>query len=101
MQYIRELGYGKPRFVQSILIVEALFFAIVPTVVYLFKGAKNMGISAATRGFRAYPKRTSLEELKFTRVDYYFFGVIALMIAIAIIANIFGFGRAISTAGGW
>jgi len=101
MQYIRGLGYGKPKFVQSILIVEAIFLAIVPTIVYLFKGAKNMGISAATRGFMAYPKRTSLEELKFTRLDYYFFVVIMLIIVVTIIANILGFGRTISTAGGF
>ena len=101
MQYIRGLGYGKPRFIQSLLIVEAIFLAIVPTIVYLFKGAKNMGISAATRGFMAYPKRTSLEEPEFTKLDYYFLVVIALIIIVAIIANILGFGRAIPTNGGW
>jgi len=101
MQYLRGLGYGKPRFIQSLLIVEAIFLAIVPTIVYLFKGAKNMGISAATRGFMAYPKRTSLEEPEFTKLDYYFLVVIALIIIVAIIANILGFGRAIPTNGGW
>jgi len=45
--------------------------------------------------------RTSLEELKFTRLDYYFFMIITLIIAVAIIANILGFGGTISTAGGF
>jgi len=59
-----------------------------------------MEISAATRGFMSYPKRASLEELKFTRLDYYFFMIITLIIAVAIIANILGFGRTISTTAG-
>jgi len=99
MQYIRGLGYGKPRFIQSLLSIEALLLAIIPMMVYLYRGAKNMGISAATRGFMAYPKRTSLEEPKFTKLDYYFLVVIALIIIVAIIANILGFGRAISVFG--
>jgi len=43
-----------------------------------------------------HPKRTSLEELKLIRLDNYFFLIIVL-----IIANVLGFGRAISTAGGF
>ncbi|WP_016730604.1 energy-coupling factor transporter transmembrane component T family protein [Saccharolobus islandicus] len=99
MQYIRGLGYGRPKIVSSLLIVYAIFEAIIPTMVYLFRGAKNLAISADTRGFRAYPSRTSLVELKFTRVDYYGTAIIAALIIIAIVANLLGFGRTIPYVG--
>jgi len=99
MQYIRGLGYSRPKIVSSLLIVYAIFEAIIPTMVYLFRGAKNLAISADTRGFRAYPSRTSLVELKFTRVDYYGTAIIAALIIIAIVANLLGFGRTIPYVG--
>ncbi|WP_338602304.1 energy-coupling factor transporter transmembrane protein EcfT [Sulfolobus tengchongensis] len=95
MQFIRGLGYGKPKPIASLLIVYAIFQAIVPTMVYLFRGAKNLAISADTRGFRAYNSRTSLVELKFTKVDIYGFTIIVLLIILAVVANLTGFGRTI------
>ncbi|QGA54115.1 energy-coupling factor transporter transmembrane protein EcfT [Sulfolobus sp. E5-1-F] len=99
MQYIRGLGYGKPRIISSLLIVYAIFEAIIPTMVYLFRGAKNLAISADTRGFRAYPSRTSLVELKFTSLDYYGLMIIVALIILAIVANLLGFGRTIPYVG--
>ncbi|MEM4884514.1 MAG: energy-coupling factor transporter transmembrane protein EcfT [Saccharolobus sp.] len=95
MQYLRGLGYGKPRIVSSLLIVYAAFMAIIPTMIYLFRGSKNLAISADTRGFRAFPSRTSLVDLKLTILDYYAFIIIGLLIIIDIIANLLGFGRSI------
>lgn len=100
MQYMRGLGYGKPRVLLPFVKVYAIFLALIPTIVYLFKGAKNMGISAATRGFMAYNKRTNLVCLTFTNLDYYFFVIIALIITVSILANTLGFGRTIATGGG-
>ncbi|QXJ29312.1 Transmembrane component SS1135 of energizing module of predicted ECF transporter [Saccharolobus shibatae B12] len=99
MQYIRGLGYGKPKIISSLLIVYAIFEAIIPTMVYLFRGAKNLAISADTRGFRAYPSRTSLVELKFTKLDYYGLVIIVVLIVLAIVANLLGFGRTIPYVG--
>ena len=95
MQYLRGLGYGKPKIISPFLMIYAAFSAIIPTMVYLFRGAKNLAISADTRGFRAFPSRTSLVELGFTREDYYGFIIIALLIVVDIVANLLGFGRTI------
>ena len=54
-----------------------------------------MGVLTTTRGFIAYPKRVSLEDLKFTRPDSYLFGIVTLIVVVAIVTNILVFGRAI------
>lgn len=99
MQLLRGLGYGKPRFIRTFYLIYAGILAIVPTMVYLFRGAKSLAISADTRGFRAYPSRTSYKPLPFNKYDYIMFGVMAGLIALAIIANIIGFGRTIPYVG--
>ncbi|AEB95265.1 MAG: energy-coupling factor transporter transmembrane protein EcfT [Zestosphaera sp.] len=99
MQFLRGLGEGKPRVLYPFLFFYAGLQGIVPTMVYLLRGAKTMAISADTRGFRAFNRRTEMKELGFGREDYVTFAVIVGLLALAIIANYLGFGRSIPYVG--
>ena len=99
MQLLRGLGYNKPRVLRVWYYLYAGIAAIVPTLVYLFRGAKTLAISADTRGFRAYPSRTSLVNLTFNKLDYIMFGIIVGLIVLDVVANLLGFGRTIPYEG--
>ncbi|EZQ02041.1 MULTISPECIES: energy-coupling factor transporter transmembrane protein EcfT [Acidianus] len=99
MQFMRGLGYGKSRILYPVYYLYAGIVAIVPTIVYLFRGAKTLAISADTRGFRAYPGRTEMKTLGFCKYDYVAFGVMFLLIILAVLANVYGFGRTIPYVG--
>ena len=62
---------------------------------FLFRGARNTAISADTRAFRAFKRRTFLKPFTFSKGDYAFFVLIAGLVALAVFANLYGFGRAI------
>ncbi|MCH1771547.1 MULTISPECIES: energy-coupling factor transporter transmembrane protein EcfT [Metallosphaera] len=99
MQFIRGLGRGKPRIVYPFLLLYSAILALVPTMVYLLRGAKTMAISADTRGFRALPRRTEIVELGFGKEDYVIFGLVVGLILLAIVANMLGFGRSVPYLG--
>ena len=99
MQMLRGLGYGKPKVIRVFYYIYGAFMAIIPAMVYLFRGSKSLAISADTRAFRAYPTRTSMKEVPFTRYDYIMFGVIVALIVLDVVANIVGFGRSVPYVG--
>ncbi|MCL4345932.1 MAG: energy-coupling factor transporter transmembrane protein EcfT [Candidatus Thermoplasmatota archaeon] len=90
-------GYGgnKPKFLRPFVILAAAVSCIVPTIVHLLRGAKDIGISADTRAFRAYPSRSYFMQTPFKREDYIFSGILVIMVTATIIAIMMGFGRAI------
>ncbi len=90
-------GYGgnKPKFLRPFIILGAAIGSIVPTIVHLLRGAKDIGISADTRAFRAYPSRTYFMLTPFKREDYFFLGFIFAIVIMAAVAIMMGFGRAI------
>ena len=95
VQLMRGLGSRVPKFLTPFAMIVAGIHAIVPTIVYLMRGAKDIAISADTRAFRAYERRTYLVDIPFTRVDYYLSAIIVTGIVIAAILMMFGFGRGI------
>lgn len=99
MQMLRGLGSGKPRGIRTFYLIYGGILAIVPTMVYLFRGAKSLAISADTRAFRAFPRRTLYKEPAVTHYDYIMFGVILGLLVLAIVANMIGFGRSIPYVG--
>nr|WP_281360027.1 energy-coupling factor transporter transmembrane protein EcfT [Metallosphaera tengchongensis] len=99
MQFLRGFGYGKPGFVRPFYMLAALFLAITPTVIYLARAAKNLAISVDTRAFMAKEGRTSLVELGFSSHDYMMFGLMIGLVLLAVLANLFGFGRTIPYTG--
>jgi energy-coupling factor transport system permease protein len=99
MQLLRGLSHNKPRILRVFYYLYAGIMAIVPALVYLFRGAKTLAISADTRGFRAYPSRTSLVNLTLGKRDYIMLAVTVSLIIFAIVANLIGFGRTIPYVG--
>jgi energy-coupling factor transport system permease protein len=99
MQLLRGLSHNKPRILRVFYYLYAGIMAIVPALVYLFRGAKTLAISADTRGFRAYPRRTSLVNLTLGKLDYIMLAVTVSLIILDIVANLTGFGRTIPYVG--
>lgn len=95
IQTMRGLGSTRSRYFQPIYMLIAGLYAIVPTIIHLLRGAKDIAISADTRGFRATRKRSYVEDIPITRLDYFALGTIAVTLAIAVISIMLGFGRTI------
>ncbi|MEM3671256.1 MAG: energy-coupling factor transporter transmembrane component T [Thermoprotei archaeon] len=98
-QLMRGLGVSSNRFMRAIYYAVALFASIVPVMIFLLRGAKNTAISADTRAFRAYNKRTYMNPILFTKLDWYTFGIMALALGLTVLAVMLGFGRTILYAG--
>jgi energy-coupling factor transport system permease protein len=99
LQFMRGLGAGKPRVAYPAYVLEAAVMAVVPTIIYLMRGAKYTAIAADTRGFMAYKTRSYLKETRLTQLDYKILGAIALMYASAAILIYLGMGRGIPYTG--
>ncbi len=95
LQMLRGLGSDRSKYLKPIFMLIAGLSAIVPTIVHLMRGAKDIAISADTRGFRAYNRRTYFVDIPMTRTDYYMVGLFLAGIGVAGIMLALGFGRAI------
>ena len=95
IQMMRGLGTGRTRYLKPIFMLIAGVNAIVPTIIHLLRGAKDIAISADTRGFRATRKRSYVEDIPITRIDYYALGILVAIVIVAGISILFGFGRTI------
>lgn len=98
VQFMRGYGAKANRVTQVFYLLGGVFTSIVPAMTFLFRGAKNIAISADTRAFRAYKSRTYLTPFTFGREDYIFWGIIAGLIVLDVVANLAGFGRSIPYA---
>jgi len=98
VQFMRGYGSKQNSFTRVFYLFGGALTGIVPAMTFLFRGARNTAISADTRAFRAYKGRTFLKPFSFSRVDYVFFALTIGLIALAIFANLYGFGRAIPYA---
>ena len=95
VQFMRGLGSATNPVLGVFYMIIGAFQAIVPAMIFLFRGAKNTAISADTRAFRAYPKRTFLRPMVFNRVDAYMFAGMLLVFALSVVGAYVGFGRGI------
>lgn len=95
VQFMRGYGAGANKVTRVFYLFGGVLTSIVPAMTFLFRGAQNTAISADTRAFRAYKDRTFLNPFTFSGEDYLFFAIIAGLIALAVLSNIYGFGRAI------
>lgn len=98
VQFMRGYGVNSNRGTRVFYLIGGVLTSIVPAMTFLFRGAKNTAISADTRAFRAYKERTFLKPFTLSRADYVFFGIIAFLIVLAVVANVTGFGRSIPYA---
>lgn len=98
VQFMRGYGVNSNKVSRVLYLFGGVLTSIVPAMTFLFRGARNTAISADTRAFRAYKDRTFLNPFDFSRADYVFAVVIAALVVIAVLAQIYGFGRAIPYA---
>jgi energy-coupling factor transport system permease protein len=98
VQFMRGYGARSNKVTRVFYLFGGVLTSIVPAMTFLFRGAQNAAISADTKAFRAYKDRTFLKPFVLTREDYMVFGVIAGLIALAVLSNVYGFGRAIPYA---
>jgi energy-coupling factor transport system permease protein len=98
VQFMRGYGVKANKATKVFYLVGGVLTSIVPAMTFLFRGAKNTAISADTRAFRAYKNRTYLKPFTLTRADYVFLGIVVGLIALAVVANLTGFGRSIPYA---
>ncbi len=99
MQLLKGRGYGASKWKMPVYTLVSAFYGVVPTMIYLLRGAKYTQISADTRAFRAHKGRTYLQDITFSREDYLVLGVLAIGIVIAVVATTMGYGRAIPYLG--
>ncbi len=99
LQLMRGLGYGKPRILMPFYVLIAALYGLVPTIIFLMKGAKYTAIAADTRAFNSSPKRTYMKEVKYTKADYVAWGLIALLYASVAVLLVLGYGRGIPYVG--
>lgn len=98
VQFMRGYAANANKATRVAYYIGGVFTSIVPAMTFLFRGARNMAISADTRAFRAYKKRTYLQSFTFSKTDILFWGIIAGLIVLAVLANVYGLGRAIPYA---
>ena len=95
IQFMRGLGSRYPRFLKPFFMLAGGLYALVPTIIHLMRGAREIAISADTRGFRATKRRSYLEGVPFSKLDYYAISFMVAILIIGIVANFYGFGRPI------
>lgn len=95
VQMMRGLGSKRSPLFKPFYMLMAGIYAIVPTLIHILRGAKDIAISADTRGFRASKKRSYVEDIPFAKIDYYAFGAIISIVLFALLAIVLGFGRTI------
>jgi len=78
VQLMRGFGSRGSRSLGPLYVFAASLFALIPALVYLLRGARNMAISTGTRAFGAYKNRTYVKQPPFGPSD-----VVVLMLAAA------------------
>lgn len=95
VQFMRGYGSSANKVTWVFYLFGGVLTSIVPAMTFLFRGAQNTAISADTRAFRAYKDRTFLKPFAFSREDYVLFAIVVGLVALAVLSNVYGFGRAI------
>jgi energy-coupling factor transport system permease protein len=95
IQLLRGRGTGANPVLRPVYIGISAISSLVPVVVFLMRGATNMSISADTRAFRAYPKRTYMDPITFNRQDFVGLAVAGLIVVLTILALALGLVRGV------
>ncbi len=99
IQFMKGLGSNAPSFLRPFYMLAGAFSGIVPVIVFLVRGAKDTAISADTRAFRAYSKRTYMHPMTIGKVDKMALSAVVLIVLLTVIVVMMGFGKGISYNG--
>jgi energy-coupling factor transport system permease protein len=82
VQLMRGFGTRWGRWLGPLYVLAAAVFALIPSLIYLLRGARNTAISTGTRAFGAYKTRTYLTKPPFGAAD-----VVVLILAAGFLAS--------------
>lgn len=82
VQLMRGFGTRWGRWLAPLYVLAAAFWALIPALIYLLRGARNTAISTGTRAFGAYKTRTYI-----TKPPFGFSDVMVLFLATGFLAS--------------
>jgi len=80
VQFMRGFGSFGRRSFAPLYVVATSIYAIIPTMIFLLRGARSTAISTGTRAFGAYRGRTFLEPILFRWADLLTIGLAASLL---------------------
>lgn len=83
VQLMRGFGTRWSRWLGPLYVLVAVVFALVPSLIYLLRGARNTAISTGTRAFGAYRNRTYMKKPPFGAGDVAVLALAAAFLAAA------------------
>ncbi|MDG7038140.1 MAG: energy-coupling factor transporter transmembrane protein EcfT [Nitrososphaerota archaeon] len=92
-QFMRGLGSRGSKILWPVYVILAAVMSVMPVLIHLLKEAKDTAIAADTRAFRAFPHRTYMTPMVFTKLDYTAFLIVAIVIAAISVGVLLGLGR--------
>ncbi|MDG6933364.1 MAG: energy-coupling factor transporter transmembrane protein EcfT [Nitrososphaerota archaeon] len=90
VQFMRGFGSLGRRSLYPVYVVFTAVLAIIPTMIFLLRGARNTAISTGTRAFGAYKGRTFLNPILFGRNDVVVILLAAFLLSISVSLSVFG-----------
>ena len=84
--FMRGFGIRAPRFLYPLYVVVGMLIGIIPAMIFLFREAKNVAISAGTKAFGAYRDRTYLKKTDLTKDDFAVLVLAGLLIVLALVS---------------
>jgi energy-coupling factor transport system permease protein len=83
VQLMRGFGTRGSRWLGPLYVLAAAVFALIPSLIYLLRGARNTAISTGTRAFGAYKNRTYVTNPPFGAADVVVLVLVAAFLAVA------------------
>jgi energy-coupling factor transport system permease protein len=85
VQLMRGFGSRGSRSLGPLYVFAASIFALIPSLIYLLRGARNMAISTGTRAFGAYRNRTNVKKSPFGPQDVAVLAIAAVFLVTSIL----------------
>jgi energy-coupling factor transport system permease protein len=85
VQLMRGFGSRGSRSLGPLYVFAASIFALIPALIYLLRGARNMAISTGTRAFGAYKNRTYVKQPPFGPADVAVLAMAVAFLAVSIV----------------
>jgi energy-coupling factor transport system permease protein len=86
VQLMRGFGSRGSRSLGPLYVFAASIFALIPALIYLLRGARNMAISTGTRAFGAFKNRTYVKKPPFGPADVAVLTIAAALLVVSILS---------------
>jgi energy-coupling factor transport system permease protein len=85
VQFMRGFGSFGHKSLRPFYVIATAIYAIIPTMIFLLRGARITAISTGTRAFGAYRSRTFINPILFCKKDFMVIGLAATLLLLSII----------------